>query len=152
MSNHVTSKFLDWSEGKLSREAQSAIESHLLKCPKCKAYFEQMSDMLDVVDRSALPTLAADPYLPTRIAALAREKQALSRHKLLNPARQLRVAFSTLMLVGAMGIGIFLGKDLATTTQTSQSEQLSDYTTIIWDNGIVENMDAVIEYTLEDGK
>ena len=155
MSKHVTQFFVDWSEGRMRPAEQSKVEAHLLSCLECKTYFDKMSAALDVVDHTALPTLTPDPYLPTRIKALA-ESPRDAHSAVLRPGwlMRLRWAFSTAMVVSALSIGVFLGKGLATMNTGSTYEESftsTDYQ-IIWDNSLADSWEDILQPNGEDNQ
>jgi predicted anti-sigma-YlaC factor YlaD len=127
---HVTKNYLNWAEGKLNAPQREQIENHLQDCPDCREYYEKMSAVFsEKTDLTDLPRLKTDPFLPTRIRAMAenRAKSSFDNLKGWQWAGAFRLAISSLMLVAAVTIGIYLGKDLAVTDQYSESDLVSDY-------------------------
>jgi predicted anti-sigma-YlaC factor YlaD len=145
---HVTKNYPDWAEGKLNARKQEQIETHLQDCPNCRRYYEKMSAVFaEKADLSALPLLEADPFLPTRIKALADERTKLSYDA--QEGRQwagtFRLTISTMIIVAALAIGIFLGKDLATAEQYSESDLISDYYQAFAQQSYAANWESILE-------
>jgi len=98
-------------------------------------------------DLSALPQLEADPFLPTRIKALAEnEDREHAKRFGWQGIGAIRLAFSTLMIVFAVSLGIYLGKGLATSQQYSESNLVSEYYQAFNQQSYSDNW----EYVLED--
>jgi predicted anti-sigma-YlaC factor YlaD len=140
MKQHVTKYFVEWSEGKLTPAQQSAVESHLLACEACKRYYHTMSEWLDVVDETALPKLQPDPYLPTRIAAIVRERQKpVARFDVVHA---LRYAMTAAMLVLALGLGAFIGESIAEETSlATQPQQEISAENSLWGDSWFDNIE-----------
>lgn len=126
---HVTKNYLQWAEGKLGERQRERVEAHLQSCRECREHFEKMSAVFSgKADVFSLPYLEADPFLPTRIKALAEERaKSSAAGKRWQWSGAFRLAFSTLMLVAALAIGIFLGKNLVGDAEYAASELVSDY-------------------------
>lgn len=135
MSKHVIKYYVDWSEKRLSAKQAARVEQHLHSCAGCRRYFEKMDAIFSPADPAALPQLQPDPLLPTRIRALARQRSTTERA---NPAigsifaNKLQLGLSGMMMIAAIGIGVYLGKSLATPvtgadTSISESELVAQY-------------------------
>lgn len=145
---HVTKNFLDWADGKLDARRQEQVETHLQSCPECRQYYEKMSAVFsEKADISALPQLEADPFLPARIKALAgkRGKEHSEKRFGWQGIGAIRLAFSTLMIVFAVSLGIYLGKGLATSQQYSESDLISDYYQAFNQQSYSDNWEYVLE-------
>ena len=128
---HVKKSFLDWSEGKLASDKKAVVDHHLESCPECQAYFRKMAAALDKPGKTILPKLEADPFLPTRIKALAEEKQkkiSLKTQKAIRWNRAIRLSFSAFLLLIAASIGVFLGRELATANTSAEMYSCLLYT------------------------
>jgi predicted anti-sigma-YlaC factor YlaD len=142
MKQHVTKYFVEWSEGKLTPAQQSDIESHLLSCVECKQYYQTMSEWLDIVDEAALPRLQPDPFLPKRIAAIAREHQETVVK--INVMHALRYGISFGILLLALGIGAFLGQNIAEeAVYTTQTQQEISVANSLWGDSWFDNIENI---------
>jgi predicted anti-sigma-YlaC factor YlaD len=145
---HVTKNFLDWTDEKLDARQREQIEMHLQNCPDCRTYYEKMSAVFsEKTDLSALPQLEADPFLPARIKALAGKKDRTPSDKWFGWQRigAIRLAFSTLLIILAASLGIYLGKGLATSQQYSESDLISDYYQAFNQQSYSDNWEYVLE-------
>jgi predicted anti-sigma-YlaC factor YlaD len=140
MKQHVTKYFVEWSEGKLTPAQQSAVESHLLACEACKRYYHTMSEWLDVVDDTALPTLQPDPFLPTRIAAIVSERQKTVVR--FDVVQALRYAMTAAMLVLALGLGAFIGESIAEeSTFATQTQSVISAENTLWGDSWIDTIE-----------
>jgi predicted anti-sigma-YlaC factor YlaD len=103
---HVTKFYSDWLDGRLSDSKQKKVQNHLSSCPQCRSYFLKMSDILTSPVTSELLMLEPDPYLPTRVRALSEEASGKSTYPLF---RKLKTSVLSLLVVFALGLGIFMG-------------------------------------------
>lgn len=145
---HVTKNFIDWADGKLDARQREQVETHLQSCLGCRRYYEKMSAVFsEKADLSALPQLDADPFLPTRIKALADKKDREDSDKWYNwqGIGAIRLAFSTLMIVFAVSLGIYLGKGLATSQQNSESDLISEYYQAFNQQSYSDNWEYILE-------
>lgn len=111
----IIASYLAWDEDRLDPAERRKIQRHLEECTNCRAYFEKMSLLLDTLDPSLLPALEPEPYLPTRIRALADRKGTTGLRRAVAWAR---VSLATFAVVVAAFSGVYLGASL-TTAQSS---------------------------------
>ncbi len=135
MEKHVRDWVVDWSENRLSAEKKNQVDQHLKICTDCRTYFEKMSGVLVHIDPLAFQALTPDPFLPTRIKALAdaRQKENASKNGFVwEWVGKLQLMISTVMVAVAITLGIFLGKGLASQkdvniSQNTQTSLASEY-------------------------
>ncbi|HAL55557.1 MAG TPA: hypothetical protein DCP63_03500 [Bacteroidetes bacterium] len=144
--NHIKDQFLAWSEETLDPRRRSEVESHLTSCRRCSVYFETCSHIIDPKWREELPRLEADPFLPTRIAALVDER---STSGLRGPiVAGVRFSLAVMMLMIAIGFGIYLGQGPAPARQQqSDDAYFSAYYEAVSQQGFASNLDYLVETT-----
>ncbi|MCB0303340.1 MAG: zf-HC2 domain-containing protein [Calditrichaeota bacterium] len=137
----VKKAFLDWTEGRLQDTRRAEIETHLESCEGCRRYYRQMAELLAPADPALLPQLTADPFLPTRIKALA-----ASPEKRLGKAGNFRWVWTTAMFLLAMYFGVFLGKGLAEEQRSSSTtELLSEFSEVYYPQTLADNWATIFE-------
>ncbi len=104
---HVKNFFPAWLDGKLSADREKKLERHLESCKECRDYYQKMSDVLKSPQVSRLKTLEPDPYLPTRVKALA--EQVKNKKQITFDPQWLRVALYSLLIAFALSLGGFMG-------------------------------------------
>ena len=119
--DHVKKQFQAWSEGRLDKTRRLRIQQHLDDCQSCRAYFDKMAILLEKPDAALLPRIEPDPFLPTRIRALAEEA---SRAPVARKRRWLQWSFNGAMIAVAALIGIYVGKGVAIGNGTSGDEEI----------------------------
>ncbi len=151
-NEHIKSKFLEWSEGKLSESEMHKIEQHLSGCKECKNYFEIMQDLTSPVSKENLNELEPDPFLPTRIKAIVNgeKNKANSKHNL----SYLRLLFFSLASSAAIFLGIILGQGLYNSKQSSQSNQsiVSAYYQVYSQEGLSDHFESTLSTGQENKK
>ena len=143
-NEHIKSKFLEWSEGKLSDAEKDKIEHHLSECNECQTYFEAMNEIFKPDTESNFPVLEPDPFLPTRIKAIVKSEKEIVQHK---PAvSYLRWLFVTLASSVAIFIGVMLGQGLYNSKQSSQNNQsvVSAYYQVYSQEGLSDNFESTL--------
>jgi len=93
--------------------------------------------------QSPAPHLEADPFLPTRIAALVNEKNNRSSGFVF-PQWSLASALGTFAII----LGIYIGTGISETSTSyseSQTDLISEYSNAFYQSGIVDNYDNVFE-------
>jgi len=160
MEKHVRNWVVDWSEDRLSAARKKRVDQHLEKCSECRAYFEKMSGVLLKVDHSAISPLTPDPFLPTRIKAIAearQKKNASNNGFVWQRLGKLQAATSAVMVTVAISIGIFLGKGLASqndpgNSQSVQTSIASEYYDAFSNNGLSYVWEAMQENQGEENQ
>jgi anti-sigma factor RsiW len=130
----IQTDVLAWIEGTLDANRRSVIARHLEECAGCRRYFETVSAALEPRAAKAEPLLAADPYLPVRVRAIAAGQggRESSRHEV-----TLRWTWRTAALVVAMLLGIFIGESLSyRTPQITDHHIVYEYSNSFGDSGI----------------
>jgi predicted anti-sigma-YlaC factor YlaD len=119
----------DYAEGNTSEELRIEIGKHLISCNECRSYSKTVLDFIKLVDTEK--SLTASPFLITRIE----EKLKSAGEDNLIPLRFRLIktySYYAAIIVIALGIGVFSGKQLGTLLNknetnvviTSESEQL----------------------------
>lgn len=148
--NHIRSLFLPWIELSLDEHQQRLVDEHLKDCDPCRQYFNAMSQILLPSPGTAQDELKSDPFLPTRIRALAETSTAQGHHKA--PAA-VRWALRTALFAVAMACGIYMGEKLSyrTTTVTDQNV-ITEYSDALQVGGIADRLQTVSQTSTEDPK
>ncbi|UCH83722.1 MAG: zf-HC2 domain-containing protein, partial [Candidatus Latescibacterota bacterium] len=165
-----------WDEKRLNPEERRIVQQHLADCRSCRDYYDKMSALLNASDPSLLPSLEADPFLPTRIRALAEDSAAAAARTTATGAEQtaaigggpndgvaratypkvipwLRVSLAGALTAIAVAAGIFLGKGLAATPgANSDSAIVTAYYDAVAQTGFVGDWGDVIEEEEEEQK
>ncbi len=160
MEKHVRNWVVEWSENRLNAARKKRVDQHLENCSECRAYFEKMSGVLRAVDHSAIPPLTPDPFLPTRIKAIAEARQkenASNKGFVWRRLGKLQAATSAVMVTVAISIGIFLGKGLASQTefspsQTVQTSITGEYYDALFSDGLSNVWEAMQENQGEENQ
>jgi predicted anti-sigma-YlaC factor YlaD len=127
---HVTGSFQAWLEGRLKNTERQRVDRHLEKCGDCSAYFDTMSQLLEKPAATDLPRLDADPFLPTRIRAMAEKARVGSGLPAVGrkPLGWVGLSLLSVMCVLAVAIGVRIGKGLSTAfPQNGETEIVSAY-------------------------
>ena len=149
---HIKSKFSDWSDGNLPGTEMNEIEQHLSACTDCKKYFDLMSDLVSPDSKTILKELEPDPFLPTRIKAIAGNgvkhsgsKPAISRS---------RWMFITLASSLAILLGIMLGQGLYNSRQNYNSSNsiISAYSQLYAHESLSDHFESAISNRQENKK
>ena len=153
---HVKNLFLAWSESTLGDGECHRVDAHLETCDDCRIYFEHMSAFLDRPGEDDLPSLEPDPYLPTRIRALA-DARALAGARARAEAvggvpvatrrgRWVTMSAMTLMLALAITIGVRFGIELATPGEAiGETDLIEAYYEAVFQPGVSDNFDTLFE-------
>ena len=146
---NVIELYLEWTEGRVDETTRLAVQEHLEHCHDCRKYYEKMSLLLEKPDASLLPRLEPDPYLLTRIRALAEKEYAPTASG--RARRWIRYSFASIMLLIAATTGIFLGSGLSTTSTASEEKELIDsYYEAFSQSGFEEEWDSIIDGNEEE--
>jgi predicted anti-sigma-YlaC factor YlaD len=118
-------KCLDWIAGSLSTEERRIVQQHLDECGECRTYFERVSLLVESPHTTLLPHLTPDPFLPSRIRALAEERRAAARDRR-SAVGWVRVSAAGAMLILAAAAGIYLGNGFYANTRSAEDVELAD--------------------------
>jgi predicted anti-sigma-YlaC factor YlaD len=136
----ICSLFISWFEQTLDTQAGQEVEAHLGECDACKQYFEAMSAALRPVTMSQ-GRLEPDPYLPTRISALAKGSAAESPSGM---ALIVRWSLRTVVFAAALLVGIYMGEQLSVESSSLTEEHIiSEYSIYLGEIGIGERWQTV---------
>jgi predicted anti-sigma-YlaC factor YlaD len=150
--NHadVRKLFQSWMEGRVDTAARSRIQQHLDACGDCKRYYDAMSLLLEKPDRSLLPRIEPDPFLPARIKALAAEGPGTQIHA----KRFAFVRMSVIAAVCAVAVaaGVFLGTGLSSIVSRSYDDTavVKAYSSALSQSGIADAWEEAVAYGGED--
>jgi anti-sigma factor RsiW len=154
---HVINDFQAWNDGQVDKKKRLAIEQHLTECPDCRAYFEKMSMFLDQMDPASLPHMEADPFLPTRIRALAEGNRATAATKakasVPRPRKRLfgRAGLTAMavMIIAAVWVGGYFGERLSTmslaSTQYDETDIISSFYDEFAPSGFAGDWESILE-------
>jgi predicted anti-sigma-YlaC factor YlaD len=144
----VREKYHAWCEGRLTAGERRGVRDHLDGCAECRLYYERMSLLLEKTDPALLPRLSADPFLPSRIRALAADRRA-------RPVRAralgwLRFALGGVMLVFAAAGGVYLGQGLSTASRGTDTARGTDIAEAYYEAFAPSDFSRVWESVLSD--
>jgi predicted anti-sigma-YlaC factor YlaD len=146
--SHIRSLLLPWVELTLNEDQRQFVEEHLKECGFCRQYFDIMSRALLPSPDYSQDTLLPDPYLPTRVKAMASLSGAEARRG------KNGVALWTMrsaMFVIAVVFGIYLGERLAYQPSTVTEQNLiAEYSESFEAGGIADRMQSVAQINGED--
>ena len=148
--SHIRSLLLPWIELTLNEHQQQLVEEHLKACSFCRQYFDVMSRaLLRSPDRSQ-DALLPDPYLPTRVKAMASQSGAEARRG--KNVVALWTLRSTMFLI-AVVFGIYLGESLSYQPSTVTEQNLiAEYSESFLVGGIADRLQSVAQISVEDLK
>jgi anti-sigma factor RsiW len=116
MTHHDTiDAFVDHASGRLSPAEHAAVDRHLAECGSCRSAYALLA--LALTPQPANLRFTADPFLPTRIRALAEERAGRR-----TSVPVLRWSFASAAFGVAIVIGILLGRDLSNSTTVETVE------------------------------
>lgn len=138
--------FQDWLEGRADESTRSLIRQHLDACGACRRYYETMSLLLEKPDRSLLPRLEPDPFLPARIEALAAAGPA--RYARAPRLTVLRASLATAVFVCAVAAGVFLGAGISTVLTSSYDDTavVDAYSDALSQSGFADSWEEIVAY------
>ena len=99
----------------------------------------KIEEVLNQRTKSPTPQLQADPFLPTRIAAMS--KEASLKDKTLKGLYDW--SFASVVTSCAIIIGIYLGNSLF--EEEYNNDMISDISSLIYQSDYIENLDSVLE-------
>lgn len=150
LHSHIRSLLLPWVELTLNEDQQQLVEEHLRQCSFCRQYFDVMSRALLPSPDLSQDTLLPDPYLPTRVKAMASQSGAEARRG--NHVVALWTLRSAMFLI-AVVFGIYLGERLSYQPSTVTEENLiAEYSESFEVGGIADRLQSVAQITVEDLK
>jgi len=148
---HVIDSYQNWNENRLEAEERREIQRHLKGCVDCRQYFEKMSLLLDQHDPSFLPHLEPDPFLPTRIRALAEGGEVVERENLRRAVGWLRLSVASALTLVAVTTGAYLGLGLsATNGSADDSEIIAAYYDAFSQSEFASGWDDLVENGQEE--
>ncbi len=148
--SHIQSLLLPWLELTLDAQQQEHVREHLKECTLCRKYFDAMSVILIPSQNSSPGSLAADPYLPTRIRAM---RESSGRQPRGVRSVIARWALTTAMFVMAVVFGIYMGERLSYKTSTVTDQNIiTEYSESLEVGGIAERLQTIAQATTEVSK
>lgn len=148
--SHIRSLLLPWIELRLNDRDRQLVGEHLKECQSCRKYFETLSSALLPAPEAMRNTLAADPYLPTRIRALVDSSAQPT------PGPKVLIARWVLMsaaFAAAVFCGAFLGERLSyTTTTVTEQNVIAEYSESLVVGGIADRLQSVAPSSAEVSK
>ena len=148
--SHIRSLILPWLELTLDAQQQQFVEEHLKECAACRKYFDSMSVVLLPSQVSSPNVLSADPYLPTRIRAMAE-----SRDREPDGVKGIvaRWVLRTIMFVMAVVFGIYMGEQLSYgTSPVTEQKIITEYSESLEVGGIADRMQTIAQTNTEVSK
>ena len=147
--SHIRSLLLPWIELTLNEDQQQLVEEHLKACSFCRQYFDVMSLALLPSPDHSQDALLPDPYLPTRVKAMASQSGAEARRGKSVVLWTLRFA----MFLIAVVFGIYLGERLSYRSSTVTEQNLiAEYSESFEVGGIADRLQSVAQIAVEDLK
>jgi predicted anti-sigma-YlaC factor YlaD len=139
--------FQQWSDGGGPPAGpRPRIQAHLDECRECRNYYEKMSLLLEKPDRSSLPRLEPDPFLPARIKTIAHAGAGARRPAAGRRFSVLRASFAAMIFAIAIAGGVFLGNGLSTLSSTDEEIDLTQaYYTTFSQTGFADDLQVIIE-------
>ena len=148
--SHIRSLLLAWLELSLDAQQQQLVEEHLKGCESCRKYFDAMSAVLLPPQESSPNALVADPYLPTRIRAMAE-----SSGRQLNGVKGVvaRWVLRTVMFAMAVVFGIYMGEQLSYRTSVLTDQNIiTEYSESLEVGGIADRLQTIAQANTEVSK
>lgn len=97
----------------------------------------KINELLDKRVKSPTPPLQADPFLATKIAQIAHDKESAVTF-----SSRMQLSFITLIGCVAILTGIYIGSNLLTETQ-DYNDFMSEYTGALYQSDFTDNLNAV---------
>jgi len=136
----IRSLFLAWVEQKLDQQSVQEVEEHLRGCSDCRKYFDTMSAAM-LPQESSQSGLVADPYMPIRIRARAKESASVS---LSGKDVVVRWSFRAVAFAGAVMVGIYMGEELSYQPSIVTDQHIiSEYSNYLGESGIGDRWQTV---------
>jgi predicted anti-sigma-YlaC factor YlaD len=147
--SEIQSFVLGWIENTLDARQREMVGKHLEICSSCRMYYSTISRVILPQADQNDPRLVPDPYLLTRIRAIAGEGQKSNVPHL---QQALRWTLRTAMFVLAIVLGVTIGERLsASQPRVTDSHIITEYSQSFWDSGI-ENRWVSIAQVGEEGR
>ena len=148
--SHIRSLLLAWLELSLDAQQQQLVEEHLKGCESCRKYFNAMSEALLPSQESAPNALRADPFLPTRIRAVA---ETSSRQQRGMKEVVARWVLRSVMFVMAVVFGIYMGEQLSyRTSSVTDQNIITEYSESLEVGGIADRLQSIAQANTEVSK
>jgi len=129
-AKHVKKTFVEWNEEKIHPDIKAKIENHLKDCKECQNYYLFMENIFKGAKQEFLPRLERDHYLPTKIKALAQNKDTISAKGLPKwiPSTK-QISFGLLLAIGIL-VGVYLGEWISPTSNNGDTELINSYSSM----------------------
>jgi predicted anti-sigma-YlaC factor YlaD len=148
--SHIRSLLLPWLELTLDAQQQQLVEEHLKGCETCREYFNEMSVILLPSQDSSPTVLSADPYVPTRIRAMAESAGPQSNGVKGFVARWV---LRTVMFAMAVVFGIYMGERLSYRTSVVTDQNIiTEYSESLEVGGIADRLQTIAQANTEAAK
>lgn len=148
--SHIQFLLLPWLESALDARQRQLVEEHLKECALCRKYFDAMSASLLPTQNSSPLTLVADPYLPTRIRAMA-EPSSRQPHGAKDGAT--RWVLTSAMFVMAIVFGIYIGEQLSYRSSAITDQNIiTEYSESLEVGGIADRLQTIAMTSTEVSK
>lgn len=105
---------------------------------------EELNNLLNKRVKSPAPKLQPDPFLPTRLEALAKNE---NRDEVLQESLLANWSVASILAAGAIIIGIYIGSGLTSESVTSDAsnEIITEYSEAFYQSGFVDDWHNVFE-------
>lgn len=105
---------------------------------------DKLNELLSMQAKSPAPKLPVDPFMVTRIEALAKEKTMMVHD---SGGLVTNWSLASVLAAGAVILGIYLGNGLSSSSVSSEtsSEILTEYSQAFYQAGFVEDLHNVFE-------
>ena len=139
--------FADLQSGLLNTSKKNEVEQHLNECGSCRTLYNVFTLALNA--DAPRHTLKADPYLPTRIRALAAD----GAHPHRSTKAVLRWSFASIAFGAAVAIGILLGEGISHPRQTTSEETIvSDFASAFSQYTITDQWNSAVQPSSTQGE
>ena len=138
--------FADLQSGLLLSSKKHEVEQHLSECGSCRKLYDLFTFALSI--ETPRQRLQADPFLPTRIRALAAEHSP--SHRSVN--RALQWSFASAAFGIAVTLGILLGEGISHPRQTASEEMIvSEFATAFSQYTITDQWSSAVQPSSSQG-
>ncbi len=127
--NKIHKNLIFFLEGELPTEEMQAIEAHLVECPTCASFADDMNRTLGILNQEKTPKL--NPFFYTRVNARLEQSQQIPITKPIFIRLVQPVAFSLLLLAG-----IYTGFKLGDTSTLQNTAMVTEQEMIPYWNAL----------------